>query len=359
MSGPRMTIDGQVVAAGSTFGVVDPATGRAVRRAPDARASSSTRPWTRPPAPAGPGAPTRPAASPGCTPWPTPWTRTPRSSPDCSPRSRASRSAPPATRSARPPAGCAPRRRWSCPWRRSSTTAPRAPSCADGPIGVVAAITPWNYPLLLAALEARPRAARREHRRPQAVAVHAARHAAARRDRRRGAARRRGQRRQRGRRPRRLDDESPGRRQGQLHRLGGDREEGHDLRGGRPQAAHAGARAATTRRSSSTTPTPRPIGKGLFWGAFINCGQICAGIKRIYVPEALHDDVVDVLAERARAGPGRPRHPGRRAHRPDPEPAAVRPRARRWSPTRCPTAPPRRPGERRSTAPATSSRPRS
>jgi acyl-CoA reductase-like NAD-dependent aldehyde dehydrogenase len=52
---------------------------------------------------------------------------------------------------------------------------------------------------------------------------------------------------------------------------------------------------------------PEAIGKGLFWGAFINCGQICAGIKRIYVPEALHDDVVDVLADRARrvrVGPG-------------------------------------------------------
>ena len=52
---------------------------------------------------------------------------------------------------------------------------------------------------------------------------------------------------------------------------------------------------------------PEAIGKGLFWGAFINCGQICAGIKRVYVPEALHDAVVDVLAERARrvrVGPG-------------------------------------------------------
>jgi acyl-CoA reductase-like NAD-dependent aldehyde dehydrogenase len=52
---------------------------------------------------------------------------------------------------------------------------------------------------------------------------------------------------------------------------------------------------------------PETIGKGLFWGAFINCGQICAGIKRIYVPESLHDDLVDVLAERARrvrVGPG-------------------------------------------------------
>ncbi|WP_204331389.1 aldehyde dehydrogenase family protein [Geodermatophilus sabuli] len=52
---------------------------------------------------------------------------------------------------------------------------------------------------------------------------------------------------------------------------------------------------------------PEAIGRGLFWGGFINCGQICAGIKRIFVPEALHDDVVDVLAERARrvrVGPG-------------------------------------------------------
>jgi acyl-CoA reductase-like NAD-dependent aldehyde dehydrogenase len=38
------------------------------------------------------------------------------------------------------------------------------------------------------------------------------------------------------------------------------------------------------------------IGRRLFWGAFINNGQICAGIKRILVPEALHDDLVEVLA---------------------------------------------------------------
>ncbi len=52
---------------------------------------------------------------------------------------------------------------------------------------------------------------------------------------------------------------------------------------------------------------PEALGKGLFWGAFINNGQICAGVKRVFVPESLHDDVVDVLAERARRlriGPG-------------------------------------------------------
>jgi len=42
------------------------------------------------------------------------------------------------------------------------------------------------------------------------------------------------------------------------------------------------------------------IGRRLFWGAFINNGQICAGIKRVLVPEALHDDLVECLAEWAR-----------------------------------------------------------
>jgi acyl-CoA reductase-like NAD-dependent aldehyde dehydrogenase len=42
------------------------------------------------------------------------------------------------------------------------------------------------------------------------------------------------------------------------------------------------------------------IGRRLFWGAFINNGQICAGIKRVLVAEALHDDLVECLAELAR-----------------------------------------------------------
>ena len=52
---------------------------------------------------------------------------------------------------------------------------------------------------------------------------------------------------------------------------------------------------------------PATVERGLFWGAFINNGQICAGIKRIYVPEKLHADVVEALAQRARrtrVGPG-------------------------------------------------------
>lgn len=52
---------------------------------------------------------------------------------------------------------------------------------------------------------------------------------------------------------------------------------------------------------------PATIAKGVFWGGFINNGQICAGVKRVLVPEHLHDDVVAALAERAgrvRVGPG-------------------------------------------------------
>jgi acyl-CoA reductase-like NAD-dependent aldehyde dehydrogenase len=43
------------------------------------------------------------------------------------------------------------------------------------------------------------------------------------------------------------------------------------------------------------------IAEKLFQGAFDNSGQVCSAIKRVYVPEALHDDVVDALAARAAA----------------------------------------------------------
>jgi len=46
---------------------------------------------------------------------------------------------------------------------------------------------------------------------------------------------------------------------------------------------------------------PEAVADGLFWGAFTNCGQICMAIKRIYAHERIHDDLVAALAERARA----------------------------------------------------------
>jgi acyl-CoA reductase-like NAD-dependent aldehyde dehydrogenase len=46
---------------------------------------------------------------------------------------------------------------------------------------------------------------------------------------------------------------------------------------------------------------PAAIADRLFWGAFQNNGQVCSAVKRVYVPEALYDDVVEALAEKARS----------------------------------------------------------
>ena len=44
----------------------------------------------------------------------------------------------------------------------------------------------------------------------------------------------------------------------------------------------------------------RAIAEGLFWGAFINNGQTCAALKRLYVHDSLYDDVCSALTEYAR-----------------------------------------------------------
>jgi len=43
------------------------------------------------------------------------------------------------------------------------------------------------------------------------------------------------------------------------------------------------------------------VADGLFANAFANCGQICVAIKRVYAPAALYGPLVDALADRARA----------------------------------------------------------
>ncbi|ASY57609.1 MULTISPECIES: aldehyde dehydrogenase family protein [Sinorhizobium] len=45
---------------------------------------------------------------------------------------------------------------------------------------------------------------------------------------------------------------------------------------------------------------PEEIAEGLFWGAFINNGQTCAAMKRLYVHESVHDAVCDALVAFAR-----------------------------------------------------------
>ncbi len=48
---------------------------------------------------------------------------------------------------------------------------------------------------------------------------------------------------------------------------------------------------------------PKAIAEGLFWGAFINTGQTCACMKRMYVHDSVHDAVCDALVEFAKAMP--------------------------------------------------------
>ena len=48
---------------------------------------------------------------------------------------------------------------------------------------------------------------------------------------------------------------------------------------------------------------PKAIAEGLFWGAFINTGQTCAALKRLYVHDDIYEDVCDALTAVAAAMP--------------------------------------------------------
>ena len=48
---------------------------------------------------------------------------------------------------------------------------------------------------------------------------------------------------------------------------------------------------------------PKAIAEGLFWGAFINNGQTCAAMKRLYVHDSVYDEVCEALVDFAKAIP--------------------------------------------------------
>ncbi|WP_411720002.1 aldehyde dehydrogenase family protein [Mycetocola sp.] len=48
---------------------------------------------------------------------------------------------------------------------------------------------------------------------------------------------------------------------------------------------------------------PAAIAEGLFWGAFINTGQTCAALKRLYVHDDIYDEVVEALEKVASSMP--------------------------------------------------------
>jgi acyl-CoA reductase-like NAD-dependent aldehyde dehydrogenase len=45
---------------------------------------------------------------------------------------------------------------------------------------------------------------------------------------------------------------------------------------------------------------PAAVVDKLFWGAFTNSGQVCVAIKRLFVPDKMHDQIVSGLVERAK-----------------------------------------------------------
>lgn len=49
--------------------------------------------------------------------------------------------------------------------------------------------------------------------------------------------------------------------------------------------------------------TVSTIAESLFWGCFINTGQTCAALKRLYVHDSVYDDVVEALAHLAETLP--------------------------------------------------------
>jgi len=48
---------------------------------------------------------------------------------------------------------------------------------------------------------------------------------------------------------------------------------------------------------------PAAIAQDVFWGAFINTGQTCAALKRLYVPDSLYEQVCEELVKVAQSSP--------------------------------------------------------
>ena len=69
--------------------------------------------------------------------------------------------------------------------------------------------------------------------------------------------------------------------------------------------------------------TIEPLLEKLFWGCFINAGQTCAALKRLYVHQDQHDDIVKKFAEYVREDPRRQWSRSQESHRPVIQPDAL------------------------------------
>jgi acyl-CoA reductase-like NAD-dependent aldehyde dehydrogenase len=104
---------------------------------------------------------------------------------------------------------------------------------------------------------------------------------------------------------------------------------------------------------------PEELAKRIFWTAFANAGQVCIAVKRIFVPEALHDDIVSALARIAREVKVGDGFEEGVQMGPTDQRATVRSSARSSSTRRLPTVQSPSPVGTRSTDPGTSSNRRS
>ena len=167
---------------------------------------------------------------------------------------------------------------------------------AHRPLGVVAAITPWNFPLGLAMWKLAPalRAGNTVVLKPSPFTPLATLRLGELINEVLPAGR--GERRDRGRRPRRGDDRPPCAPQGQLHRLG-------PRRSGRRRVAAAADLKRVTLELGGNDPAillddvdVATVAARVVGLAFFNTGQACALPKRIYVDDRIYDDVVSACA---------------------------------------------------------------
>ena len=167
------------------------------------------------------------------------------------------------------------------------------------PVGVVAAITPWNFPLVMAvwkvgaALAAGCSVVLKPAPATPSTSMRLAELAA--RGRR---ARRRVQRRHRRRRGRRGAGRRPARRHGHGHRLDGDRAAGDGQRRGTARRECTSSSAARRRSSCSPTPTSPAVAAAAALAATYNTGQDCTAATRVYAEAPIADELVDADARR-------------------------------------------------------------
>ena len=149
MSDFAMTIGGQSMPAVDTFEVINPATGAASRTAPECTKRSSTRRCSPRPTPTRPGARTRRARRQTLNECAAAIQARPATSRRCSRRSRASRCRRRWRRSSARRCGSATRRRSRSRRGPAGRRARSASRCAASRSAWSAAITPWNFPVIL------------------------------------------------------------------------------------------------------------------------------------------------------------------------------------------------------------------